>query len=158
MKKQAFLAGICDPVRTIGDPKMGRFLTDVEIANSDDLAAVRLGVLPADKVRRAIVKGVVDSGAAHLVLPSTIVKQLGLPVTGKAKVQYADGRKAVRNIAEGARLKLLGRDDTFKVIVEPKRQTALIGAIVLEHLDLLVDCTHQRLVPRDPRYQIVEID
>jgi hypothetical protein len=38
------------------------------------------------------------------------------------------------------------------------RKTALIGAIVLEQLDLLVDCTHQRLVPRDPRYQIVEIE
>jgi hypothetical protein len=37
----------------------------------------------------------------------------------------------------------------FTAIVEPKRATALIGAIVLEDLDPLVDCTNQRLVPRD---------
>jgi hypothetical protein len=35
-------------------------------------------------------------------------------------------------------------------IIEPKRETALIGAIVLEYLDLLVDCTAQKVVPRDP--------
>ena len=35
---------------------------------------------------------------------------------------------------------------------------ALIGAIVLEDLDLLVDCTNQRLVPRDPKYVVSEIE
>jgi hypothetical protein len=29
---------------------------------------------------------------------------------------------------------------------------------VLEDLDLLVDCAHQRLVPRDPRFVISEIE
>jgi hypothetical protein len=46
----------------------------------------------------------------------------------------------------------------YHQISEPNRETALIGAIVLEDLDLLVDCTAQRVVPRDPRGAIYEIE
>ena len=45
---------------------------------------------------------------------------------------------------------LLGRHGTFTAVVEPGRQTALVRAIVLEDLDLLVDCVGPRVVPRDP--------
>jgi predicted aspartyl protease len=109
-------------------------------------------------VRRQTVRGVVDSGAAKLVLPEAVVKQLGLPRMDKIKVRYADGRIAQRWEAEGAYLELLGRHGTFTAIVEPKRTTALVGAIVLEDLDLLVDCIAQRVVPRDPRGAIYEIE
>jgi hypothetical protein len=51
----------------------------------------------------------------------------------------------------------LGRDGVFTAVVEPKRRTALIGAIVLEDLDFLVDCT-QQLVPRDPRFVVSEVE
>jgi hypothetical protein len=37
-------------------------------------------------------------------------------------------------------------------------ETALIGAIVLEDLDLLVDCTKQKLYPRDPDFVVSEIE
>jgi hypothetical protein len=53
---------------------------------------------------------------------------------------------------------LQGRDSIFKAAVEPKRDTALIGAIVLEDLDFLVDCEKQRLVPRDPRFIVSEAE
>jgi hypothetical protein len=42
--------------------------------------------------------------------------------------------------------------------VEPDRTTAVIGAIVLEALDLLVDCRTQTLQPRDPSGIIAEIE
>jgi hypothetical protein len=91
-------------------------------------------------------------------LPQAVVKQLGLPVGDKIKVRYADGGRAERREAEGAYVELLGRHDTFSAIVEPKRETALIGAMVLEGLDLLVDCQRQRLIPRDPSGPIYEIE
>jgi hypothetical protein len=34
----------------------------------------------------------------------------------------------------------------------------LLGAIVLEALDLLVDCRKQRVVPRDPRGAVYELN
>ena len=38
------------------------------------------------------------------------------------------------------------------------RSDALLGAIVLEELDLLVDCTTQSLHPRDPDMIVTEIE
>jgi len=129
---------------------VGRFGVELEIANNDELGAARLGLLPADRVRRETIRGVVDSGATKLVLPEEVVKRLGLPPGDSVKVRYADGRHAKRAGAEGVYVQLLGRHGTFSAIVEPKRKTVLVGAIVLEDLDLLVDCGAQRLVPRDP--------
>jgi predicted aspartyl protease len=137
---------------------MARFRVDIDVANNDDLALVRRGFLPPDQVRRETVPGVVDSGAAMLVLPQALVKRLGLSLGNMVKVRYADGRRVQRREAKGVSVKLLGREDTFTAIIEPKRQDALIGAIVLEALDLLVDCKTQRVVPRDPRGAIYEIE
>ena len=137
---------------------VGRFSVEVEVANNDDLALVHRGLLPPDQVRRETIQGVVDSGATKLVLPEGVVKRLGLRLGDKIKVRYADGRRVQRREAEGAYVKILGRHDTFSAIVEPKRDTALIGAMVLEGLDLLVDCQTQRVVPRDPRGAIYEIE
>src|SRR6516165_10520162 len=137
---------------------MGRFSVEFEVANNDDLALARRGMLPPDQVRRETVRGVVDSGAAMLVLPQAVVKRLGLPVGNPVKVHYADGHRAQRRRAEGAYVELLGRHDTFTAIIEPKRETALLGAIVLEALDLLVDCQNRRVVPRDPSGPIYEIE
>jgi predicted aspartyl protease len=93
------------------------------------------------------------------VLPEAVAKKLGLPVKKKKiKVRYADGRKGMRAEVDEVRLYLLDRDGVFSAVVEPKRETALIGAIVLEDLDLLVDCAHLRLVPRDPDFVVSEIE
>jgi len=145
-------------MRTRGAIGVGRFSVELEIANYDELAAARLGLLPADQVRRETILGIVDSGATRLVLPEELVKRLGLPLGGSIKVRYADGRQAKRKTAEGVFVQLLGRHGTFRAIVEPKRTTALVGAIVLEDLDLLVDCTAQRVVPRDPSGETSDIE
>jgi len=145
-------------MRAKGANGVGRFSVELEVANYGDLTLVQRGLLAPDRVRRETIQGVVDSGATKLVLPEAVVKRLGLPLGGKVKVKYADGRRVQRQEAKGVFLKLLGRDGTFTAISEPKRETALIGAIVLEDLDLLVDCSTQQVVPRDPRGAIYEIE
>jgi hypothetical protein len=137
---------------------VGRFSVDVHVANNDDLAAVRRGTLSPDKVRRLTIRGVVDSEANRLVLPQAVVKQLGCPAGRDVQVKYADGRTGSRPTAQQVSVEIQGRDDVFSAVVEPRRQSALVGAIVLETLDFMVDCTGQRLVPRDPRFIISEIE
>lgn len=144
-------------MRTIGN-RVGRFKVDFEIANYGDMAMAKRGLLPKDQVRRQIISGVVDPGAFKLVLPEAVVKKLGLPLGEKIKVRYADGRRALRREAEGVYVEILGRHDTFSAVIEPKRDTALIGALVLEGLDLLVDCRREKLVPRDPSGPVYEIE
>jgi hypothetical protein len=55
-------------------------------------------------------------------------------------------------------LEVFGREAVFTAVVEPKRKTALIGAIVMEELDLVADCTTQTLHPRDPKWIVTEIE
>jgi predicted aspartyl protease len=137
---------------------MGRFSVEFDVANHLDIADAQRGLLEPDKVRRVTISGVVDSGATRLVLPEKVAKELGLPVKGKVKVRYANNQTATRTAVNEAHVELLGREGVFTAIVEPKRKSALIGAIVLEDLDFLVDCTRQRLVPRDPRFVVSEIE
>jgi predicted aspartyl protease len=138
--------------------KMGRFAVELEVANNDDMAAARRGSMDSGQVRRVTIPGVVDSGATRLVLPGKVIQQLGLVPTGKVRVRYANNARAVRDAVKGVYVQLLGRDGVFTAVVEPKRRSALIGAIVLEDLDFVVDCTAQKLVPRDPRFVVSELE
>ncbi len=145
-------------MRAKGANHVGRFAVQFEVANHVDMVNAQQGLLEPNKVRRMTIEGVVDCGATRLVLPEKIVKQLGLPTKGKVKVCYANNHTATRDAVHEVSVQLLGRDGVFTAVVEPKRRTALIGAIVLEDLDFLVDCTQQRLVPRDPRFVVSEIE
>jgi predicted aspartyl protease len=152
MTKKAILA------ESPGAIVMGRFSVDVEVANFGDILQHRQGNLAPEKIRRLNLQGVVDPGAMTLVLPEAVAHQLGLTVIGKVRVSYADKRSALRDEVDAAYAMIQGRGADFKAILEKKRSTALIGAIVLETLDFLVDCRRQRLVPRDPDYVFCEIE
>ena len=145
-------------MRPKGATSVARLSVEIEVANYGDLALAERGLLPADQVRRETIHGLVDSGATRLVLPEAVVKRLGLPLSTAVNVRYADGRRAKRRAVKGVFVRLLGRNSTFTAICEPKRETALICAIVLEDLDLLVDCVTQQVVPRDPDGETFEIE
>ncbi len=134
--------------------KVGRFKVEIELANNDDMAAVRRGYLAPEKVRRVKILGVVDSGASGLVLPTAVAKQLGIPATGEAKVTYANGKWKPRDMVEGVHLELLGRTGVFHASLESERGTAFIGANVMKELDFVVDFRTKSLYPRDPNYVI----
>ena len=137
---------------------MGRFSIEVELANDEDIIRAKAGVIQAEQVRTIKIRGVVDSGATRLVISEAMALQLGLEMSGKTTVRYADGRTAERSIAQRIHLTYGGRDSVFNAIVEPVRESALIGAIVLEDLDFLIDCGGQRLLPRDPNQIISEVE
>lgn len=141
-----------------GTDEMGRFFVDVTLANNHDVALAQAGVIPAGNVRTTQIKGVVDTGASMLVLPDKVAKELGFPENGTVKVQYADQRTGRRKRVSNVLLTLLGREAVFTAIIEPKRETALIGAIVMEELDLIADCRLQQVHPRDPKGIVAEIE
>jgi predicted aspartyl protease len=137
---------------------MGRTTLEFTVANNDDVAAARKGTITPDQVRRVTLEGVVDTGATRLVLPQSAVDQLGLTPSGRATVHYADRRSATIATVKDVSVELLGRQGVFTAFVEPNRTNALIGAIVMEDLDFLVDCTTQTLLPRDPNGLSGEIE
>jgi predicted aspartyl protease len=130
---------------------MGRISVEIELANHADVILARNHRIPEESVRRARIPGVVDTGATDLVLPASVVASLGFPEIEQVVVLYADNRQGLRTEVGEVELKLLGRSKVFSAIVEPDRVDALVGAIVLESLDLITDCKDQRVLPRDPR-------
>jgi clan AA aspartic protease len=127
---------------------MGEVRVSVEFENYDDRAVARRGFLPEDQIRSQRVNVVVDSGAVMLVLPQDLVEVLGLRMLRKAIVTYADERKEERDIAGVVSVKVAGRTVETNCVVGPPGSEALLGQIVLEEADLLIDCANQRLIVR----------
>jgi predicted aspartyl protease len=140
------------------EPTMGRVTVELELANYDDLVRVADGTIVASASRHVTVRGVVDTGAALLVIPEAVARQIGLKVTGHTNVSYADGRRARRDVVGPILVTCAGRSEVFSAIAEPSRETALIGAVVLETLDLIVDCKNGQLIPRDPESTLHEVE
>ncbi len=93
----------------------------------------------------------------HLVVPGNIAEQLGLPIQGEAKVRIAN-RTVMRPMADQLSVEVLGRRGTYRAIVEPDCDRVIIGAIVLNDLDLVIDLSGQALICRDPMRMTAIID
>lgn len=106
--------------------------------------------LPPDQAPHFELDAVVDGKAMALVLPQDVADRLELPSAGATIVHYGDGSQKRRPRADQVQVEVLGRVGTFQAVLEPNRTTALLGAVVLESLDLIVDCGRGELKPRDP--------
>ena len=128
---------------------MGDVYVEVELVNSYDRVLVEHGYREAASIRHERVRVLADSGATLLVLPQDLVERLGLRITDqKVIVTYADERKDERPVAGGLIIRVGERDMETECVVGPPRSEPLLGQIVLERLDLLVDCAQGKLVPR----------
>ncbi len=136
---------------------MGRIPVNLKLTNSADVILAKERLLSPEKIRRTTVPGVVNTRVLRLVIPETVAEQLGLPEMEDVGVRYPDGRRATRTIVGNMSLELLGREFSFGAIAEPDRDTAVIGRMVLDTLDLVVDCDDQRLYSRDPNGITVEL-
>ncbi|MBF0117810.1 MAG: clan AA aspartic protease [Desulfobacterales bacterium] len=92
------------------------------------------------------VDAMVDTGATLLVLPEAIFQQLNLDEVSKGEVEFGNGEKQEVKIAGYIEVEILGRKSVFDCAVVGNE--VLIGQIILERLDLLIDPRRQQLIPR----------
>ena len=137
---------------------MGRCSVGLKRANRIDVADAQRGLLSPENVRQVTISGLVDTGATRLVIPTSVAEQLGARKVGEIQVRYADRRRATRQLVDDVLVELQGRLATFRAVLEPNRDSVIIGAIVLEELDFLVDCVARKLYPRDPDHMTSEIE
>ena len=127
---------------------MGEVKVEVKLENATDRELVLRGLLTEDQVRSFNVHLIADTGAVMLVLPQDEVEALGLREVPKAVVRYADERKEERPVAGPVTVHVDGRAATVDCIVGPPNSEPLLGHVVLEIMDLLVDSLQQKLIPR----------
>ena len=126
---------------------MGKVVTKAWLRNNQDLTRLADGRIVVDQVRQQEQELIVDTGARAVGLPLSIIEQLGLPATRKVTVTLSDGSRQERQLYGELRVQVGDRDDVFSCVAKPEGAPLLLGQLVLEALDLVVDCGQQRLIP-----------
>jgi clan AA aspartic protease len=129
-------------------PYMGEVRVKVKLSNVADTAAATEGRLPPERVRTVEADALVDTGAVRSCVPAPLLERLGLKPYDQVTIELADGRKDHVGIADGVRFEIMQRRSSDDALV--LGDEVLIGQTLLEKMDLLVDCTRQRLVPAHP--------
>ena len=127
---------------------MGEVKVSIQLENYSDLVLAQGKHLAESAVRRQQVKVLVATGAVMLMLPRDLVEALGLATLGRVIVTYADERREERDTAGVVRVTVDGRAMETRCVVGPPGSEPLLGQVVLEETDLLVDPTNQCLIPR----------
>ncbi len=105
------------------------------------------------------VEAVIDTGATMVVLPRDIVEELGLRKMREVKVRYANNKVETKPIYGVVNIELKGRSANLDVLVEEKGSQPLIGQVLLELLDLIVEPKTRKLIPNpaSPEMPMMEI-
>ena len=99
-----------------------------------------------DGGRSVEIDALVDTGASYSIVPSAILKQLGVEPTDRHGVTLADGRRATYDLGQ-AHATVDGRSTPTWVFFGEDDGPPLLGAYTLEGLRLAVDPSERRLVP-----------
>ena len=124
---------------------MGQVKIEITLRNARDVVMARLGHLPPEQVHTYTTQGLIDTGATRSVLPPFVAERLGLIRLSRTETRYAHGLLEEVEVTEPFLVGILGREPSDDAMV--LGEDVLLGVTILEKLDLLVDCTHQRLIP-----------
>jgi predicted aspartyl protease len=125
---------------------MGKVIVPSKVENTGDIEMRERGVLPPEQVRSAeIANALVDTGAWGLMLPKSMVAQLGLRLVRTPEARGIGGKVPI-NIYSSVRLYVQDRDCTMDVGELPDGYPVLIGQLPLEAMDFVVDPKGQCLI------------
>ena len=124
---------------------MGQVHVRVLLTHHREAVMARLGQLEASRVHRYETEALIDTGAVRSAIPAAVADRLGLFRLRRTDAKYADGRVEEVDVTEAITVEILGRETEINPMVLGEQ--LLLGVMVLEGLDLMVDCLRQRLVP-----------
>ena len=88
----------------------------------------------------------VDTACDYTTVPREMLQRLGVPVSGEAISEIADGRQVPAETG-WALVRLEGREVYTPVIFAEEGEVSLLGVTTLEVARLGVDPTNRRLIP-----------
>ncbi|MFH1562389.1 MAG: retroviral-like aspartic protease family protein [Nitrospirota bacterium] len=125
---------------------MGRIIEKIIVKNYGDVLKADEGVIDANQIRTVEVDAIVDTGATYVCLGKKDIELLGLPFHNEVSIKTANG-KATRRTFKGAEIELNGRTFVMEVMENDEDTPALIGYLLLEALDFVVDPKTQKVIP-----------
>ena len=124
---------------------MGQVHVQVTLTNYRETLLARLGQLDASQVHRYETEALIDTGVVRSAIPATVADRLGLMRLRRSEAKYANGHVEEVDMTEVFTVAMLGRETEISAMVLGEQ--ILLGVTLLEDLDLMVDCTRNRLVP-----------
>lgn len=124
---------------------MGKTIEKVKIQNIFDIYNASQGLITESEIREVEIDAMVDTGATYLCIPPSAIEELGLTLSHNANVTTANGR-VERRIFEGAKITIRDRTVQMQVMENDETTPALIGYLVLEALDFVVNPKTQGLM------------
>ena len=118
----------------------------VRVRNYLDAVKAAESEIEPDAVRTATVEALVDTGGTYLSLPPSVIRRLGLSPLEPHRVMTANGI-VERRVFGGAEFTIKGRTEQMSVLENDETTPPLIGYLVLEVLDFVVDPKSQELIP-----------
>jgi clan AA aspartic protease len=125
---------------------MSIFSEKITLENPHDATDVRHGIIKESEARRFTVDALVDTCAWTLVINEETRAKLGLDINGSIGATLADGSTSVYQQTEGVDIHWKDRSTTQPALVVPNADAVLLGALLLEALDLMADPVNERLV------------
>ena len=129
---------------------MDEIRATIFLENQRDRILAEAGHLLLDQIRRVRVDALVDTGAVMTLLPQDVVENLGLSIDGNIIVTLANEEKIELPRARFLSLTIANRQmDTDCLVgpVGPPQCEPLIGQLVLERLDLVLDPLNRTIAP-----------
>jgi predicted aspartyl protease len=127
---------------------MGEVRARIVLENQRDRILAEAGHQKSSWVRRVELDALVDTGAVMLLLPQDVVEALGLPIDGKIIVTLVNDEKVELSRARLLSVTVEDRQMDTDCLVGPPGCEPLVGQLVLERLDLVVDPAKRVISPR----------
>lgn len=125
---------------------MGLIRTEIEITNGDDLALLRRNIITKDKVKKMMVKVLVDSGAYMLAINENVRTQLDLPTVDSRLAEMANGETIHLDVVGPVEVRFGNRRGSVEAMVLPGNSECFLGAIPMQDLDLVIFEKEERIM------------
>lgn len=108
---------------------------------------VPITVLPLAGSRRrgTTLEALVDTGATLSMVPTGVLRRLGIRPVDRMAVRLADGRVVHRAVGE-TKLQIDGKTVTSRVMFGKRNDATVLGLVALESLGLAVDPSKGKIV------------
>ncbi|MDR1869681.1 MAG: retroviral-like aspartic protease family protein [Treponema sp.] len=113
--------------------------TEITLKNMTDVGNAKRGMIEKNKIRQMTVNAIVDTGAWTLVINEETREKLGLDDNGYGEATLADGQKGEFPMAGPLEVWWKNRRMVCEALVLPDAPDILLGAMVLEHMDLTIN-------------------
>ena len=113
--------------------------TEITLRNEADTVCVKRGFIKEHEIREMTVQAIVDTGAWTIVINEDTRDKLGLDDKGYGEATLTDGQKEEFPMAGPVEVWWKNRRFTCDALVIPEAPDVLLGALVLEGMDLTIN-------------------